>query len=69
MIAGGLGLAPLRPAVYHLLARRERYRRMAILYGARSPADLLFVPISRWRERSDVSVNITVDHADSELAG
>lgn len=65
VIAGGLGLAPLRPAVYHLLARREHYRRIAILYGARGPADLLFrSDLSRWRERSDVSVGVTVDRAD-----
>ena len=70
VIAGGLGLAPLRPAVYHLLARREQYRRIAILYGGRSPADLLFrSDLSRWRERSDVNIDVTVDHADFELAG
>ena len=70
VIAGGLGLAPLRPAVYHLLARREHYRRIAILYGARSPADLLFrSDLSRWRQRFDLSVNITVDHADSSWQG
>ncbi len=42
VIAGGLGLAPLRPAIYHLLAHRERFGRMTILAGARSPADILY---------------------------
>jgi NAD(P)H-flavin reductase len=70
VIAGGLGLAPLRPAVLHLLAHRRQYRRIAILYGARSPADLLFrSDLSRWRDRPDVSVAVTVDHADSEWYG
>lgn len=36
VIAGGLGLAPLRPAIHHVLAHRERYRRVNILYGARN---------------------------------
>ena len=35
-IAGGLGLAPLRPAIYHVLANRDRYGRVVVLYGARS---------------------------------
>jgi NAD(P)H-flavin reductase len=70
VIAGGLGLAPLRPAICYLIARRERYRRIAILYGARSPADLLFrSDLLHWRESSDVSVDITVDHADSGWHG
>ncbi|MDD2677147.1 MAG: 2-polyprenylphenol hydroxylase, partial [Methylacidiphilaceae bacterium] len=42
LIAGGLGLAPLRSALLPALAERERYGRIALLYGARSPADLLF---------------------------
>src|SRR5262245_47068335 len=42
VIAGGIGLAPLRPAVYRLLAERERYGRVAVLVGARSPDTLLY---------------------------
>ncbi|HTW52331.1 MAG TPA: FAD/NAD(P)-binding protein [Stellaceae bacterium] len=65
VIAGGLGLAPLRPAIYRLFAERERYGQVALLYGTRSPADILFRhEIERWRRRLDVSIEITVDHAD-----
>jgi NAD(P)H-flavin reductase len=42
IVAGGIGLAPLRPAVLRLLAERERYGRVALLCGARSPADQLY---------------------------
>jgi NAD(P)H-flavin reductase len=42
LIAGGIGLPPLRPALYHVLARRERYGRVVLLYGARTPEDLMF---------------------------
>jgi NAD(P)H-flavin reductase len=66
VIAGGLGLAPLRPAIYRLFAARDRYGRITVLYGTRSPSDILFRrEIERWRRRLDVEVAVTVDHADS----
>ena len=70
VVAGGLGLAPLRPAIYRLFVQRERYRRIVVLYGTRSPADILFRrEIERWRQRLDVAVEVTVDHADSVWHG
>lgn len=70
IIAGGLGLAPLRPAIYATLARRERYGRVVVLFGARSPADILYLrEIERWRRRLDVEVAVTVDHADPRWRG
>ena len=42
IVAGGIGLAPLRPAILRLLARRERYGRVAVLYGGRAPDQLLY---------------------------
>src|SRR5262245_55835756 len=49
IVAGGIGLPPLRPALYHALSRRDRYGRVALLYGARTPADLLFTDeLSAW---------------------
>jgi NAD(P)H-flavin reductase len=64
IIAGGLGLAPLRPAIYQALAQREAYGRMVVLYGTRSPAEILFRrELEAWRRRLDVAVEITVDHA------
>ncbi len=65
IVAGGLGLAPLRPAIYDVLARRERYGRVEILFGTRNPADMLFRhELELWRRRFDVDVEVTVDHAD-----
>jgi NAD(P)H-flavin reductase len=61
VIAGGLGLAPLRPAIYHLLANRSAYRRVGILYGARTPEDMLYPKeLAAWAAR-DVVVQTTVD--------
>jgi len=70
VIAGGLGLAPLRPALYRLLAERERYGRLILLYGTRSPADILFRrELERWRRRLDVEIEVTVDHASADWRG
>jgi NAD(P)H-flavin reductase len=70
IVAGGLGLAPLRPAIYHILAHRERYGRVAILFGSRSPADLLYRhELEQWRQRLDIDIAVTVDHADRSWHG
>ena len=59
--AGGLGLAPLRPAVEAMLARRESYGRLILLYGARTPGDLLYPEqLEEWSRR-DFEVHLTVD--------
>jgi NAD(P)H-flavin reductase len=63
-VAGGIGLAPLRPALYHVLAQRKRYGRVVLLFGARTPRDILFMrEMELWRGRFDVSVEVVVDRA------
>jgi NAD(P)H-flavin reductase len=63
IVAGGIGLAPLRPVVYHILARREKYGRVALLYGARAPQDILYQSeLEKWRGRFDLQVEVTVDN-------
>lgn len=70
IVAGGLGLAPLRPAVTHVLANRARYGRVAILVGCRNPTDILFRDeLASWRRQLDISVEVTVDHADTSWHG
>jgi NAD(P)H-flavin reductase len=70
VVAGGLGLAPLRPALYRLLAERERYGNIVLLCGARSPADILFRrELESWRRRLDVDIEVTVDHATADWRG
>jgi NAD(P)H-flavin reductase len=69
-VAGGIGLAPLRPALYHVLSHRERFGRITLLFGTRTPADLLFRrEIEAWRGRLDVDVEVTVDRGDPEWHG
>ncbi len=70
IIAGGLGLAPLRPVVYEALADRNRYGRLALLVGSRHPTDMLYRDeLEHWREHLDVDVDVTVDHADAGWHG
>jgi NAD(P)H-flavin reductase len=69
-VAGGLGLAPLRPAVRHVLANRDRYGRVALLYGTRGPEDMLYrAELTEWRRMLDVEIEVTVDHADRTWRG
>ncbi len=64
IVAGGIGMAPLRPALYQLLSHRREYGKVCLLYGARSPTDLLYQrEIEQLRGSSDVQVDITVDRA------
>ena len=69
IVAGGIGLAPLRPALVHALAHRDEYRRVVLLYGGRSPDQLLYPEeLARWAERG-CEVLITVDSAGPEWLG
>jgi len=70
IVAGGLGLAPLRPALYRLLAERARYGQIVLLYGTRSPGEILFRrEIEAWRRRLDIDIEVTVDHAAADWHG
>jgi NAD(P)H-flavin reductase len=70
IVAGGIGLAPLRPAIYRILANRERYGRFVILYGARTPRDILYrQQLQRWSSRLDTFVDVTVDRAAGDWRG
>jgi NAD(P)H-flavin reductase len=66
IVTGGIGLAPLRPVIYHVLANREKYERFVLLFGARSPRDLLFArELEKWRGQFDFQVEVTLDTATS----
>lgn len=69
-VAGGIGLAPLRSAIYHVLSRRDHYGQVVLLYGARSPRELLFAEeLQDWGGRFDMTVLVTVDNADRAWYG
>jgi len=69
-VAGGLGLAPLRPAIYAALEDRERHGRVIVLYGGRAPEQLLYrEQLDAWRERDDLELAVTVDAAGEGWRG
>jgi NAD(P)H-flavin reductase len=66
---GGVGLAPLRPVIYHILSHRADYGRVFLLYGARTSNDLLFTAeYDAWRE-AGLEVQVTVDLGDANWRG
>lgn len=70
VMAGGLGIAPLRPLIEWMLARREHYGRIDIVYGARAPDQLIYAEdIARWQSSADTQVHVTVDRADANWRG
>ena len=70
IISGGIGLAPLRPVVYSLLKKRDDFGRIIVLYGGRSPLDLLYrVELEKWGNDYNVETLVTVDRGDSSWKG
>lgn len=70
LITGGIGLAPLRPVIYHALANRDKYGKIVLLYGARTPDDILYEKeLEKWRSRFDLEIYLTVDRATGSWRG
>jgi NAD(P)H-flavin reductase len=69
-VAGGIGLAPLRPAILELCAGRADYGRVLLLYGARTPEDILFGDdLQRWGAEHRIDVQVTVDNGQHAWRG
>ena len=70
VIAGGIGLAPLRPAIYHILRHRGDYKRLIVLYGARTPRDMLYrKQLAAWAYLPDTQILTTVDYGGLSWRG
>lgn len=70
IVAGGIGLAPLRPVIYHALRHRQTLGKVVVIYGSRTPADLIFTKeIETWRKKLDLQIEVTVDVADRTWKG
>lgn len=70
IVAGGVGLAPLRPAVLEGLTRRGEYQSLTLLYGARTPTDLLYKQdLLGWKASPDIDLEVTVDQAPTDWWG
>ncbi|MFQ5966642.1 MAG: FAD/NAD(P)-binding protein [Acidimicrobiia bacterium] len=68
--AGGLGLAPLRPVMTALLENRTDFEYVSLVYGVRSPSDLLYADeLHQWRSRFDAEIEVTVDRSEAGWLG
>jgi len=69
-IAGGIGLAPLRSLIWNVIDNRDKYQRIDIIYGTRSPADLCFnYDLESWSQDKTIDMFITVDEGDKDWKG
>lgn len=70
IVSGGIGLAPLRPAVIEALNRQDELNSLSLLYGARTPGDLLYRDdLLGWESAEAINVEVTVDRASSDWWG
>ncbi len=70
IIAGGLGIAPLRSLITYVLDNRRDFGKVHILFGCKEPKDLLFRDeLELWSQRTDLHYLCTVDKADPDWAG
>ena len=70
IVAGGIGLAPLRPVIYEVLSHRKDFGRLVILYGARSPRDLLYrKELASWARQKETQVLTSVDYGGMSWRG
>lgn len=69
LLAGGLGIVPLRSPIMTVLENRSRYGRVDIMYGARSPSDLLFGYQHAMWKQFDIGLEVIVDEAEEGWQG
>ncbi|HEY5983775.1 MAG TPA: FAD/NAD(P)-binding protein [Anaerolineales bacterium] len=66
---GGIGLPPLRPTLYHVIRNRAKYGKVTVLYGARTPSELMYTrEYDAWRQ-AGIDLEITVDRAEADWTG
>ncbi len=69
LAAGGIGLPPIRPVIYHILRNREKYGKVTVVYGARTPAELMYTSeYDTWRQ-AGIELQLTVDRGDASWTG
>ena len=70
MVGGGIGLAPLKPVIHSVLNNRDRFGRVVLLYGCRSPDDRVYATeLEQWEEDRSIQVMVTVDNSAEGWTG
>jgi len=69
-VAGGIGLIPLRSCIVYALKNRDKYQRIQIFHGAKTPQELMYVPnLHEWERTPGVECYLTVDRAKDDWSG
>jgi len=71
IVGGGVGLAPLRALLFALFTEEQKYSRIIIRYGARSPGDLVYREALQhaWGRDGALDLGVTVDEGDASWQG
>jgi len=70
IMAGGMGLPPLRPVIYHILKHRADFNKVFLCYGARTPHDIVFkAELESWHHDHEIEVLVTVDKKEGNWEG
>lgn len=70
IVAGGIGMAPVRSVIQSILADRDRYARLIVLYGSRTPGDVLFTDeVEQWQADPRNEILLSVDRGDDTWKG
>jgi sulfhydrogenase subunit gamma (sulfur reductase) len=70
IIGGGIGLAPMRSVILNVFDNRSKYGKIDIIYGARSPQDLVYKSeYEEWQKVENTKLHLTVDQGDEEWKG
>jgi len=69
-VAGGIGLVPIRPLIHHVLAERDQFGGLTLLYGFKQPSEMLHrQELAEWQERDDFEVQLTIDEPHPDWDG
>ena len=70
LVAGGLGIAPLRSLINNIHDERSEFGKVTIIYGSKNPSEVMFrQQFEMWRHRKDFDLYLTVDHPDDTWDG
>ena len=69
-VAGGIGLIPLRSCIVYALKHRDKYERIQIYYGSKTPKELMYVAdLHKWEKSAGIECSLTVDRAEEGWTG
>ena len=70
LVAGGLGIAPLRSLINNIHDERSEFGKVTIIYGSKNPSEVMFRnQFEMWKHRKDFELHLTVDHPDDTWDG